>query len=112
MKTLEYYSQKMREYESLPHQLSSLLLGMSADYGQAMNQKMELEMERAQFFVKHKGLSDEKPVSDKMLDMLFIRDGNGKKLLRCDIYIKGSSSMMSVIKSHLRNLTEESKNQF
>lgn len=111
MKTLEHFAEKIIEYQSLPHNLSALLLEMSADYGTAIQEKMELEMKRADYFIQNKKLGSEKPVSDTMLQALFLRDGEGKKLLRCDLYLKALASMMSACKTHIRNLQTEANNQ-
>lgn len=111
MKPLNYYSKKMLEYQELPHQLSILLIEASADYGEALMGKMKMETEKADFWLENKKLQQEKPVSDKTLEMMFLAMGSGKKLNNRDIYIKGLASMMSSVKAHLRTLDTEAKNQ-
>lgn len=110
MKTLSYYSKKMIEFQELPHQLSILLIEMSADYGAALDGKMAMEVEKADFWIENKKIQQEKPVSDKTLEMMFLAMGSGKKLNNRDLYIKGLSSQMSAVKSHLRNLETEMRN--
>lgn len=101
----------MQANAGFPHKLSTILLSMSADYGKATQDKMAFEVEKADFFIRHKRLGEDKPVSDKMLEMMFIQE-KGNKLIKCDLYLKGLSSLMSAVKTHLRNLGEESKNQY
>lgn len=113
MKTLEHYAKKMNEYENLPHNLSALQLDMSADLGRASQEKMELETKRADYFIENKKLGSEKPVSDTMLEMMFLRDseGDGQKLLRCNTYVKSLSKMITSCQSHLNILKSEAANQ-
>ena len=111
MKSLSQYSKKMIEYQNLPHNLSMLLIEMSADFGEALDGKMVMEVEKADFWIQNKKIQQEKPVSDKTLEMMFLAMGSGKKLNNRDLYIKGLSIMMSTIKAHLRTLDTEIKNQ-
>ena len=111
MKPLSHYSRKMIEYQNLPHNLSILLIEMSASYGAALDGKMAMEVEKADFWIQNKKIQQEKPVSDKTLEMMFLAMGSGKKLNNRDIYIKGLASMMSSVKAHLRTLDTEAKNQ-
>lgn len=110
MKTLSHYSKKMIEFQERPHDLSILLIEMSADYGSALDGKMAMEVEKADFWIQNKKIQQEKPVSDKTLEMMFLAMGSGKKLNNRDLYIKGLSSQMSAVKSHLRNLETEMRN--
>lgn len=107
MKPLNYYSGKMIEFSERPHDLSCLLIEMSADFGEALQGKMAMEVEKADFWIQNKKIQQEKPVSDKTLEMMFLAMGSGKKLNNRDLYIKGLSSQMSAVKSHLRNLETE-----
>ena len=112
MKSLAHYSKKMIEYQEQPHELSALLLVMSADYGQAMQERIEMETKRAEFWIENKHIEDEKPVSDKTLEQLFLMEasGTGKKLNNCHLYLKGLEKLMSSIKTHLRTLEIEVRN--
>lgn len=110
MKSLSHYSKKMIEYQNLPHNLSILLIEMSADFGEALDGKMAMEVEKADFWIENKKIQQEKPVSDKTLEMMFLAMGSGKRLNNRDLYIKGLSSQMSAVKSHLRNLETEMRN--
>lgn len=77
----------MIEFQERPHDLSTLLIEMSADYGQALDGKMAMEVEKADFWIQNKKIQQEKPVSDKTLEMMFLAMGSGKKLNNRDIYI-------------------------
>ena len=110
-KPLSYYSQKIQEYKDLPHQLSELLLEMSTDYGMVTQKKIESEIKKAQFWIDNKHLEEEKPVSDTMLEAMFLMVDGGESN-RIKLYLKASEKLMSCIKSHLRILSEESKSQF
>lgn len=102
----------MLEYQEQPHQLSSLLLIMSADYGEAMQDRIEMETKKAEFWIEHKDIGAEKPVSDKTLEQLFLMEvtGVGKRLNNCHLYLKGLEKLMSSVKTHLRTLETEVRN--
>lgn len=109
-KPLSYYSKKIQEYKELPHFLSELLLEMSTDYGMVTQKKIESEIKKAQFWMKHKDLGSEKPVSDKMLEAMYLLVDGGESN-RIKLYLKALEKLMSCIRSHLRVLEAESRNQ-
>lgn len=109
-KPLSYYSQKIQEYKELPHFLSELLLEMSTDYGMVTQKKIESEIKKAKFWMEHKDLGSEKPVSDKMLEAMYLMVDGGESN-RIKLYLKAIEKLMSCIRSHLRVLEAESRNQ-
>ena len=109
-KPLSYYSQKIQEYKEFPHFLSDLLLEMSTDYGMVTQKKIESEIKKAQFWMEHKDLGSEKPVSDKMLEAMYLLVDGGESN-RIKLYLKAIERLMSAIKSHIRTLETESRNQ-
>lgn len=114
MKPLSHYSKKMIEYKEQPHELSALLLVMASDYGAAMQDRIEMETKKAEFWIERKDIGAEKPVSDKTLEMLFLMEasGVGKTLNRCILYLKGLEKLMSSVRTHLRILETEARNSF
>lgn len=111
MKSLSFYSKKMTEYQNQPHFLSSLLIEMSADYSKATSSKMKMVTEKSDFWLDNKDLKSEKPVSDKMIEMMFLKEGRGLELMRCELYLKAISKNMSSIQTMLATLRDEAKNQ-
>lgn len=109
-KPLSYYSQKIQEYKEHPHFLSELLLEMSTDYGMVTQKKIESEINKAKFWMEHKDLGSEKPVSDTMLEAMYLLVDGGESN-RIKLYLKAIEKLMSAIKSHLRTLEHESRNQ-
>lgn len=109
-KPLSYYSQKIQEYKELPHFLSELLLEMSTDYGMVTQKKIESEIKKAKFWMEHKDLGSEKPVSDKMLEAMYLMVDGGESN-RIKLYLKALEKLMSCIRSHLRILETEARNQ-
>lgn len=109
-KPLSYYSKKIQEYKELPHFLSELLLEMSTDYGMVTQKKIESEIKKAKFWMENKDLGAEKPVSDKMLEAMYLMVDGGESN-RIKLYLKAIEKLMSCIRSHLRVLEAESRNQ-
>lgn len=108
-KSLSYYSKKIQEYKELPHYLSELQLEMSTDYGMVTQKKIESEIKKAQFWMEHKDIGSEKPVSDKMLEAMYLLVDGGESN-RIKLYLKALEKLISCIRSHLRVLEAESRN--
>lgn len=109
-KPLSYYSNKIQEYKELPHFLSELLLEMSTDYGMVTQKRIESEIKKAGFWMEHKDFGSEKPVSDKMLEAMYLMVDGGESN-RIKLYLKALEKLMSCIRSHLRVLEAELRNQ-
>ena len=107
---LSYYSQKIQEYKELPHYLSELLIDMSTDYGMVTQKKIESEIKKAQFWIDNKHLDSEKPTSDTMLEAMYLLVDGGESN-RIKLYLKALERLMSAIKSHIRTLETELRNQ-
>ena len=109
-KPLSYYSKKMIEYKELPHFLSELLVEMTSDYGNTTQKRIESDIEKAQFWIENKKIDSEKPLSDTMLEAMYLLKDGGKSN-RIKLYLKALEKLMSSTKAHLRILSEEARNQ-
>jgi hypothetical protein len=112
MKNLKYYGDKIYDFKDMPQQLANTLVEMTKDYGELIDEQLPLERRRMDFFIEHKGLDKEKPISDKMLDALWMKNGDGVLERRMSMYKKGLEKMMSNLKAILREKEQESRNQF
>lgn len=112
MKKLSHYAEEIQKRAAFPHELADLLITMSVDFAQANNNKIHYSIVKADYFMKNKGLENEKPLSDKAVESKFLTTEEGKQYKNNEIYIKALTSLMSNIKSALRNLENEARNQF
>lgn len=112
MKTLTQYSEEIQKRASAPHELSELLIDMSVDFAKANNQKIYYAVSKAKFITENKGLETEKPLSDKAVESKYLTTKEGIECRKNEIYIKALTSLMSNIKSALRNLENEARNQY
>ena len=83
---------------------------MTSDYGDVCESQLPIEVARMDFWVKNKKLEDDKPVSDTMLKMMWIKDGKGELERRMEIYKKALEKMMSNVKAILRQKEVEARN--
>jgi len=113
MKSLAEYSKLIQEYQGKPHQMADLLYEMSGDFGEASNNLMKLERNFADFYNVKKYMvpQGEKQPSDRGIEMLFLKEGDGMKLQSTQMYIKTLGRLMSNIKAVLRVYEIESRNQ-
>lgn len=111
MKTLKEYADMIQEYASLPAKLADLLVEMTHDYGEVCDSLIPVERVKMAFWLEHKKLESDKPVSDKTLEMMWIKDGQGELQRRMELYKKALEKMMSNLKAILREKEHEARNQ-
>lgn len=112
MKNLKYYGDKIYEFKDMPQQLANTLVEMTKDYGELIDEQLPVERRKMDFFIERKGLNTDKPISDKMLEAYWMKDGDGALEKRMSLYKKGIEKMMSNLKAILREKEQESRNQF
>lgn len=108
--SLKYYSKKMIEYKDYPHTLNELLLEMSHDYGQVSDETIPVRQKRMEFFIEHKKLDSKKPLSDTILEAMWMRDGDGQLEERQKLYLRGLEKIMSNVKAFIRQKQTEMYN--
>lgn len=111
MKTLKEYADRIQS--ATPGQLSDLLVEMVHDFGEVSDGLIPVERAKMEFWLEHKKLESDKPVSDKTLDMMWMGapgEVNGMIERRMDMYKKALVSMMSAVKAILRNKEMEARN--
>lgn len=112
MESLKWYSEEIQRRSDDPHGLSGLLVKMSVDFASAANSKIKLSVARADFFMKHKKAESEKPLSDRTVESMYLLTPEGVEHKKNDIYLKALTTLMSNLKSALRNAESEAKNQW
>lgn len=114
MKNLAQYSKLIQEYHGQPHNMANLLTEMSGDYSEASDYLMRLERKFADFYNVKKFMvpEGEKVPSDKGIEMLFMKEGDGIKMQEYEMYRKTLERLQSNIKAVLRVYESESKNLY
>lgn len=102
MRSLKEYAEEIRDNEGDPIGMSNLLMEMASDYGEANNNRIILEIRKADFWIANKNVEGEKAKSDTTLGMMFLRDGDGKELRTIELYTKGLEKMMSSARAYLQ----------
>lgn len=114
IKSLRKYSEELQE--ATPSQLSDILTEMTVDYAEVCDMLLPLERAKMNFWLEHKNLQSDKPISDKTLEMMWMSEKdekvNGILQKRMEIYKKALEKMTSNVKAILREKEHESRNQF
>lgn len=108
---LEKYGRDIWIAKNNPKKIDSInteLLGWYAYYSEQM---VNLDRAEAQFWKENKHLESDKPLSDTMIKALWRITPQGDNHLTADRYCKTLEKMMSSLKSSLRRMEVEARNQ-
>lgn len=108
---LEEYGRKIWKLKNNPRGLDSLNVELTGWYAYYSEQMINLEAKEAQFWKENKHLDQEKPLSDTTIKALWRITPDGADHLRADRYCKTIEKIMSSLKSSLRRLEMEGRNQ-
>ena len=115
-KTLADYAQELYKAKGDPGTLSELQIELSAQFGQMTEDYITLKICQASFWnlkdFDENGELRKKPLSDKAIEMMFLRTEDGKKLLKISKGLKSLTNMLGAIKSALWHANTEAKNQY
>lgn len=107
-KTIDEYCQLIDEYQGLPHNLARLLLDMGIKYAKMSSIYKDLRVSKNKFWraTKVKGKSD------KAVEIEWFVTDEGEKEQRATIELKTLEKLMSNCKVYIRQIENESRNQF
>ena len=112
MKSLKDYADAING--AMPSELVEILIEMTVDYAEVCDMLLPLERAKTDFWLKHKKLTSEKPVSDKTLEMMWLsvedEKVNGAIQKRAEIYKKALEKIMSSVKAIIRQKEVEARN--
>jgi len=112
MKELKKYAEEISKAQ--PTQLVNILIEMTADYGEVCDLLLPVRHAKSKFWLEHKKIDSDKPLSDTTLGMMWMAEDdeklNGLIQERMELYEKALSRMMSNVKSILREKENEARN--
>ena len=112
MKELKTYSEEISTAQ--PSQLVDILVSMTSDYGEVCDLLLPVRHAKSKFWLEHKKIDSEKPLSDKTIEMMWMAEDdeklNGLIQERMELYQKALSRMMSNVKAILREKENEARN--
>ena len=111
LKTLKQYVADIEANKENPGALSQLAVELSADYMFCADAIIPIKLKKATEWTNIKR-SEEKPLSDKLTDMLWAQTLEGQDEIRLKYRMKSLEKALSSIKSHIYIKNQESHNQY
>lgn len=108
MKTITELSEQILKSKDHPRSLSKLLMEMATKYAMVSDIYKDLRMAKNVFWQENK----KEKVSDKAVEISWHCTEEGEKELRATMELKSLEKLMSSVKSYLRVLENESRNQY
>lgn len=94
----------------MPTKLVDVLVLMTQDYSELCDDLLPIERKKMDFFVENKKIYSEKPLSDKVVDAMWMSKGNGVLEARMSMYKKALERIMSNVKAILREKEVQARN--
>lgn len=125
MKTLKELATEVYNARSLPGVLADLHIELASMYSNLNDEWVEIQLKKADFWQVKDAIEEEdtmgvpgktnwkpreKQLSDKAVEMLWIKEGGGRRELRVKYALKSLEKLMSAVKSSLVNATIEARN--
>lgn len=108
---LKKYGREILLAKNNPKKLDNINITLTGWFCYFSEQLIELEIGEAKFWGEHKHLESDKPTSDTTIKALWRITPMGADHLRAEMYCKSIEKTMSSLKSSLRRLEVESRNQ-
>lgn len=108
-KTISEYSAIIHESKDQPHTLADILLELGTKYAFLSDSYKEYKLKKNIYWQANK-FTDEKPLSDKTLELSWSATKEGTEETRLTIELKSLEKLMSVLKTYLRVIENESRN--
>ncbi len=102
-KTLTEYAQEVMDNKNNPHILADCHLEIAAKFAMMSDVAKDLQIEKAEFIINKK-FANEKVLSDKSVEALWLQTEGGKKEIRLKYEMRGEEKIMSAIKSSMYEL--------
>lgn len=100
MKTLKHYAKQIEDNKDNPGILSEVSNQLSADYMFCADAIIPIKLKKAVEWTKIKR-SEEKPLSDKLTDMLWSQTQEGQDEIKLKYRMKSLEKALASIKSHI-----------